>query len=111
MEDFIIGDLKKPEPPPAVVPAAVMESYPGKYRAVTTRFAGTTEPEQVEIRAGDGELLFHRQGRTYRLLPVTEQLFRYPGESMATAAFVRDPAGQLYFQDDSGNFVRIETPE
>ena len=110
VEDFIIDNLKKQEPPVAELPKTLIEQYTGKYRSVTSRFAGEHKPQEIIIARDNGGLVIRRNKQTTPLLPVNQQHFRYPGETMATAAFVQDEADNRYFQDDLGNYVQIQQP-
>lgn len=113
LEDFIVADVQPPLPPPYAIDRQQLRKYSGRYETVTQRFPRRDGIEngsdQMKIVAVDNELRIQRGRRTRRLIPVTERHFRYPDESVATSAFIKYE-GKMYFQEDGGNYVKIEDP-
>ena len=119
IEDYIAGDGDVSEPPVHVLDRAALEAIAGDYQAVTRRFPGGPQagdrPLRIELDADRLEVLRGNERR--RLVPVSDTLFRYEGETIATSAIV-PYEGHLYFQDDGGSYVRwpgapdeVDSPE
>ena len=83
----------------------------GRYETVTSRFPRMEQSahrgEDINIIASGNELRIQRGQRMQRLIPVTAQHFRYPGETIATSAFI-EYGGRMYFQDEAGNYMKID---
>jgi CubicO group peptidase (beta-lactamase class C family) len=107
VEDYIVGDAPRPEPVAHVLSDAALAAIPGDYRPVTQRFpkAANTSREALRIERENGALFLQRAGQRRRLIPVSETLFRFEGETLATSALVRH-GGDWYFQGDAGSYRR-----
>jgi CubicO group peptidase (beta-lactamase class C family) len=105
VEDYIAGNASNPEPPPFNVPAEALSGIAGDYEAAAWRFAPPGDVAlRIEIERGG---IFVRRGNTRRrLIPVSEALFRYERETLATCAIVSHD-GRTYFQDEDGSYVRV----
>lgn len=111
VEDFIAGDASNQAPPTYQVPAERLREYAGVYEAVTWRFppagASTVGRERIRIRVAGPGLRIDRGSADRSLIPVNDRHFHYADESVATTAFI-SYEGRIYFQDDDGNYVKIE---
>lgn len=105
VEDYIVGDTAVAEPRPFSLPVEALSGFAGDYEAAAWRFA---RPEDVALRIEvDGDEIFvQRRGTRRRLIPVSEALFRYEGETLATCAVV-SYGDRTYFQDEDGSYVRV----
>jgi CubicO group peptidase (beta-lactamase class C family) len=112
IEADLTRDLPRPEPPaPARLPRQRLAALTGTYYPSVTRFrlddwqAGRLP--RVTVRRQGGELIFRLRGRDQRLIAVTSDLFRRPGDPVATLAFVRDADG-LHLQGELGFWTHTE---
>lgn len=111
LERALTTDLAPPAPPPAAAVAEdVLDGYTGLYYPSATRFdidgwqSGTAPHARVAVR--DGALVFERNGRTTRLLPIDSRRFRRRDDPAATVVFV-EQEGSLYLQGELGNYTRV----
>ena len=91
--------------------AETLAGYTGDYAAVTHRFPWD-DPADLRAKTArvfmDARGLFiERNGKHRHLIPAGTDLFRYPGETVPTSAFI-EYEGRLYFQDENGNYVRTQ---
>ena len=111
VEDFIVGETQPPTPPLYPIAPQRLAEYAGHYETVTSRFPRTEQSvqrgEDINIITKGNELRIQRGQRTQRLIPVTAQHFRYPGETIATSAFI-EYGGRMFFQYDGGNYMKID---
>lgn len=107
IEDALIGDFRPLPPPPQVQPDLThLRRLAGRYAAASARFGSVDAAPGMEIRlVGDTLVLLPADGVRRDLVPVSSWHFRYARESRATMAFITC-AGRLYFQGDTGNFVK-----
>jgi len=106
VEQYLIGGHQKPAEPP-IYPARNLKRYIGVYRQSSWRF-GSDPMRRVE-------LTLDRRGirvkdlnakRYWTLIPTAENLFRRPGETVATAAILEEN-GNTYLQTGFGNFEKL----
>ncbi|MBI2970216.1 MAG: hypothetical protein HYY36_05695, partial [Gammaproteobacteria bacterium] len=109
IEEYIATGIDVPEPPVHGPGAHLLSRYAGEYQAATSRFQDMDERAQgtASIRVAGTTLIIERDGSSRSLIPVNDRHFRYQGETVATSAFVMD-GGSLYFQDESGNYVKVD---
>ncbi|MDT8450440.1 MAG: serine hydrolase domain-containing protein [Wenzhouxiangellaceae bacterium] len=106
LESWVVEPLPRTTPAPHAPATGALEKLAGSYRRATIRFPrdGWRE-DRMQIRA-DGDRLEYRTGRRWRLLiPVAPNLFRRPGDPVATA-FIGEHDGKVYAQGEFGNWVK-----
>ena len=61
----------------------------------------------MRITLQQGALLVHHQGgQDHRIVPLGSQLFRRPGEPVATRAFIQLENGSIVYQDPDDNWLK-----
>ena len=99
-------------PPVYPLNAARRQQILGLYRRASWRFPARREEarrEVLEIMVIDGQLYTQAAGRErQRLLPVSDSLFRRQRDNRATVFVGSDTDGEIYFQEDSDNFAKID---
>ncbi len=114
LENYLTADMTKPSPPkPAVMDAAKLGAFVGKYYPTSTRFsieawlAGTLPVLEISIADNQQTLLAKTSKRTVELFAVTQTTFRRAHEPTATVSFNKT-GSQLYLQGVLGNFARLD---
>ena len=113
VERYLIAQIQDDLPPPPPLKKlkrTTLAGYQGTYYPSTTRFRLAQwqrgELPTASLTAENGTLQFRYRGRRIRLLPVSEHLFRRPGDPVASVALVFDANGALHLQGELGNFIR-----
>ena len=109
LADALIQNLAPLEAPP-VAPLALplLEKYSGTYHLAATRFpAANWRERSMRITLQQGALLVHHQGgQDHRIVPLGSQLFRRPGEPVATRAFIQLENGSIVYQEPDDNWLK-----
>jgi CubicO group peptidase (beta-lactamase class C family) len=94
-------------------PASDLElfSLTGNYYPASTRF-GIERWQQGELASGhitvqDGDLMFTREDRQTRLIPLGDNQFRRPTDPVATVVFAKHNS-HIFLQGELGNFVQTD---
>jgi hypothetical protein len=112
VQDHLTQGLSSPRPPASDVAVELLRPLTGTYVAVTRRFAWLDpvrmQQDRLRVVVEDGGLYTRRSDGGRRLLiPVSAQLFRREGQSLATIAFAAQE-GELYLQAGFGNYRKVE---
>lgn len=113
VERYLVQGLTAENAPPVyLLNAARRQQILGLYRRASWRFPARREEarrEALEIMVIDGQLYTQADGRErQRLLPVSDSLFRRQRDNRATVFVGSDADGEIYFQEDSDNFAKID---
>jgi hypothetical protein len=113
VERYLVQGLTAEKAPPVYALSEVRKrQILGRYGRASWRFPGRRDErrrETLEIIAIDGQLYTWRDGRErQQLLPVSDSLFRRPRDNRATVFVGSDTGGEIYFQEDSDNFFKID---
>ena len=111
IEDYLTNDLAKPQPPAPTGEVRDLFAYAGTYYPASARFRVDAWRRgalaEATITRNGRHLEFVREGKTTRLLPLGNGLFRRSEDPEATVVFVRW-GHRLLMQGEIGNFVRLE---
>lgn len=108
LEDYIINDESILPPKAYNINKDKLKEYSGEYDVVAARFMKrTSEKRTAKISLGKNSLYIETKNKTRRLFPVTDNHFRYKNETVATSAFVYDDDGNLFFQDNDANYMKV----
>jgi CubicO group peptidase (beta-lactamase class C family) len=109
IEGHIIEGMERLKPPRAKVSEQNLRRYTGAYSEVTWRFPWHKNKNIMHIIFKEGALYLRRHsGEERELIPVNGRHFRFDDETIATMAFIKDDAGEVYLQGDTGNFKRVD---
>jgi CubicO group peptidase (beta-lactamase class C family) len=114
LEDALIAGQTKPASVPrASLQPGELRAITGTYAPATWRFAARQAAETLRITMADDGLFkqLGDNGRRRRLIPVTATQFRHSNEPAATMAIVRTSEGDIIFQGDLGNFIKVDNGE
>jgi CubicO group peptidase (beta-lactamase class C family) len=116
IERSITADLASPDPEPALVQAqSTLRSYVGDYYPASARFGlerwQSGAAPHATVKLADQELIFSRNARRARLIPLGAGRFRRATDPVATVVFARDASGALYLQGELGNFVSLNSEQ
>ncbi len=110
IERQIVFELSKPTYPLRLeLSDKNTEAYQGEYIQVTSRFRklNPASAKRLTVKYRNGQLMYQlNQGREVVIHKVRGNQFRNSNQSVATMAFI-NRQGQLYFQGDIGNFVKV----
>jgi hypothetical protein len=114
IEDVLTADLPAPpSPEPVAVEPAELEALAGDYYPAAARFdvegwrSGTRTGAVIEARRD--ALVWRRDSRRVRLLPLGAGRFRRTGDPAVSVVFFRH-RGSLYLQGELGAYVRARPP-
>lgn len=109
VEAFIVGGLPARKVRAVAEPASdQLERLRGTYVTAVRRFPGDVTHDSIRIDVDNGRIFTVQGQRRLRLLPAGGDLYRRPGESVATFAIVDGPDGRRYLQGPVGSYVRLE---
>lgn len=109
LADVLIQDLAPVATPPvASLALPLLEKYSGTYHLVATRFpAAKWRKRSMRIKLQQGTLLVqHQGGQEHTIVPLSSQLFRRPGDPVATRAFTQLENGSVVYQDPDDNWLK-----
>ncbi len=104
IEEWIVKDLDDVELVERIS-TTKLERITGTYQSVTSRFSrGRTQ--ELEIFQSENKLFTRiNDGRSYQLIPVTNNLYRRRNEPEATIA-ITEHKNDIIFSGDDGNFIK-----
>ena len=110
LEDYLTRNTSPPRPPkPYELNAETLKRISGAYRKVSSRFGKLHTEPVMRIEVDNNKLYtqFKRRKRI-QLIPVNNQHFRRKNEPFATIAIIQTEDGNIYYQDDSDNLIKMK---
>ena len=113
VEQYLVQGLTAEKAPPVhVLDTATRQQLLGRYGRTSWRFPDRREEagrETLEIIGIDGQLYTQGEGHQRQpLLSVSDSLFRRQQDNRATVFVGSNADGEIYFQEDSDNFLKID---
>ena len=111
LRDHLTRGMSPPlQPARSPIDADSLSPLTGTYVAVTRRFewqdADSLDEDRLQVVLEDGALYTRSSGGRRLLIPVDTQLFRRPGQPLATIA-IAPQDGECYLQAEFGNYRRL----
>ncbi len=109
LEDWLVEDLPKPSPPVRVVLSKKrIDEIVGQYRLASVRFPqGNWQQKILTLRWENSWLEYQTgSGNWRKLVPVTDQMFRFINQPTATVGIVTEN-NKTYFQYDNRNWEKL----
>lgn len=109
IQDYLTLDIDPPSFPDAMVlNKDVVQRLTGTYTNATARFS-ELRSQRMRIFLHEDKLFMRVGDRNRRqLVPVSAEHFRLKHQPVATIAIGQAEDGQIYYQDDANNFVKVD---